>query len=91
MLVFSCVCVSLIYIFIADNISISMYIMCVIQCLFSALSRRAGALQISIIIIIITIIIIIIKLLDEPQCVWNQNEDDTDVCVARVVDERPSV
>ena len=32
--------------------SISMYIMCV--CLFSALSRRVGALQISIIIIIIT-------------------------------------
>ena len=31
--------------------SISMYIMCV--CLFSALSRRVGALQISIIIIII--------------------------------------
>ena len=34
-----------------DNISISMYIMCV--CLFSALSRRVGSLQISIIIIII--------------------------------------
>ena len=33
-----------------------MYIMCV--CLFSALSRRVGALQISIIIIIIIIIII---------------------------------
>ena len=31
----------LIYIFIADDISISMYIMCVIQCLFSAL-RAAG-------------------------------------------------
>ena len=30
-----------------------MYIMCVILCLFSALSRRVGALQISIIIIII--------------------------------------
>ena len=41
----------LIYIFIADNISISMYIMCVILCLFGALSRRVGALQISIIII----------------------------------------
>ena len=41
------------YIFIADNISISMYIMCVILCLFSALSRRVGALQISIIIITI--------------------------------------
>jgi len=56
-----CVCVHLlhnyawtlvdIYIFIfLDNISISMYIMCV--CLFSALSRGVGALQISIIIII---------------------------------------
>ena len=41
------------YIFIVDNISISMYIMCVILCLFSALRRRVGALQISIIIIII--------------------------------------
>ena len=29
-----------------------MYIMCVKQCMFSALSRRVGALQISIIIII---------------------------------------
>ena len=36
-------------IFIADKISISMYIMCVILCLFSVLSRRVGALQISII------------------------------------------
>ena len=41
------------YIFIADNISISMYVTCVILCLFSALSRRVGALQISIIIIVI--------------------------------------
>ena len=41
-----------IYIFIADNISISMYILCVILCLFSALSRRVCALQIFIIIII---------------------------------------
>ena len=32
--------------------SISMYIMCVILCLFSALSCRVGALQISIIIIV---------------------------------------
>ena len=39
--------------FIADNISISMYIVCVILCLFSALSRRIGAVQMSIIIIII--------------------------------------
>ena len=40
-----------IYIFIFwDNISISMYIMCV--CLFSALSRRVGALQISNIIML---------------------------------------
>ena len=38
----------LICIFIADNISISMYIMCVKLCLFS----RVGTLQISIIIII---------------------------------------
>ena len=37
--------------FIADNISTSMYIMCVTQRLFSALSRRAGALQMAIIII----------------------------------------
>ena len=49
MLAFS---VFLIYIFIANNISISMYIMCIILCLFSALSRRVGALQISVIIII---------------------------------------
>ena len=32
-----------------------MYIMCVTLCLFSALSRRVGAVQISIIIITITI------------------------------------
>ena len=37
-----------------------MYIMCVILCLFSALSRRVGALQISIIIIIIVVVIVII-------------------------------
>ena len=37
--------------FIADNIFISMYIMCVILCLFSTLSCKLGALQISIIII----------------------------------------
>ena len=36
---------------VSQNISILMYIMCVILCLFSALSRRAGALQISIIVI----------------------------------------
>ena len=41
-----------IYNFIADNISILMYIMCVILCVFSALSRRLGALQMSIIVII---------------------------------------
>ena len=50
----STLCVSLffflMYIFIADNISISMYITCLILCLFSALSRRVGALQISIIV-----------------------------------------
>ena len=40
-----------IYIFVAENISVSMYIMCVTLCFFSALSRRVGALQISIIII----------------------------------------
>ena len=44
-----------------------MYIKCVMLCLFSALSRRVGALQISIIInnnlcIIVIIIIIIIRL-----------------------------
>ena len=41
------------YLFFGITFSISMYIMCV--CLFSALSRRVGALQISIIIIIIII------------------------------------
>ena len=49
-----CYAKELIYIFllkmIADNISILMYIMWVILRLFSALSRRVGALQISIII-----------------------------------------
>ena len=40
------------YLFIADNISISMYVMRVILCLFSALSLSIGTLQISIIIII---------------------------------------
>ena len=38
------------YFFTADNISTSMYIMCVIPCLFSILSCWVGALQISIII-----------------------------------------
>ena len=42
-----------IYIFITGNISISMYIMCAILCLFSALNLKVGALQMSIIIIII--------------------------------------
>ena len=45
-----CVSVSIfLFYFTTDNISILMYIMYV--CLFSALSRRVGALQISIIII----------------------------------------
>ena len=35
--------------------SISMYIMCVILCLFRALSRRVSTLQISIIIIILAL------------------------------------
>ena len=43
--------------FLLITFPISMYIMCVILCLFNALSLRVGALQISIIIIIITIII----------------------------------
>ena len=43
--------------------SISMYIICVISCLFSALSRKVGTLQISIIIIIITIMILLLLLL----------------------------
>ena len=42
----STLCVSffffLVYTFIADHISISVYIMCVMLCLFSALSRREG-------------------------------------------------
>ena len=38
------------FLFIADSISISMYIMCVKLCLFSALSHWVGTLQISIII-----------------------------------------
>ena len=38
--------------FIADNISISMYVMCVMLCLFSTLIRRVGTLQISIIVVI---------------------------------------
>ena len=46
-----CVSFFLLYIYTVDNISISMYIMCVILCLFSTLSCRVGALQISIIII----------------------------------------
>ena len=39
------------YIFIADNISISVYVMCVILCLLTAFSCMVGTLQISIIII----------------------------------------
>ena len=41
--------------------SISMYITCVILCLFSSVGRRVGALQISIIIIIIRLIIIFVS------------------------------
>ena len=37
-----------------------MYIMCVILCLFSALSCRVGALQISIIIVVIIIVKVIL-------------------------------
>jgi len=33
-----------------------MYIVCVILCLFGALSRRVGALQISIIIIVVVVV-----------------------------------
>ena len=51
----STLCVSLffifIHIFIADNVSIWMYIKCVILCVFSALSHRVGSLQISRLII----------------------------------------
>ena len=43
------------YIFTADNISISMYVMCVTPCLLSAVSHRVGALQMFIIISIIII------------------------------------
>ena len=66
----STLCVSffgffLIYIFIVESIYISVYIMCVIpcSCLFSALSHRVGALQISMIIIIIvpSLLILIIS------------------------------
>ena len=42
-----------IYIFIAHNLSILMYIMCVILCLSSALRCRVDALQMSILLIII--------------------------------------
>ena len=40
--------------------SISMYIMCVILFLFSALSRRVSALQMSIIIIIIVVVAVVV-------------------------------
>ena len=50
---------SLFFLSFYDNISISMYIMlCYILCLFSALSRRVGALQISIIIIMLCFVLI---------------------------------
>ena len=57
----STLCVSFLFFsyyifFIADNISISVYITCFILCLFSALSCRVSALQISMIIIIIIIL-----------------------------------
>ena len=39
--------------------SISMYIMCVILFLFSALSRRVSALQMSIIIIIMVVVVVV--------------------------------
>ena len=49
--------------------SISMYIMCV--CLFSALSRRVGALQISIIIIMNTV--------NKMQCFEGGNSSDEEL------------
>ena len=36
-----------------------MYVMCVILCLFSALSRRVGALQMSIIIVSSSIVVVV--------------------------------
>ena len=36
-----------------------MYLMCVILCVFSALSRMIGALQISIIIIIVVVVVVV--------------------------------
>ena len=48
-----CVSFSLFFIYffkLFDNISISMYIICVIPCLFRALSQRVGVLQTSLII-----------------------------------------
>ena len=50
---------------------ISMYIMCV--CLFSALSRRVGALQISI------IIIIIMNTVNKMQCFEDGNCSDEEL------------
>ena len=41
------------YIFIDGNTSISIYIMCVILCLFSALSRRVGALQFPLLLVLV--------------------------------------
>ena len=40
--------------------SISMYIMCVILFLFSALSRRVSALQMYIIIIIVAVVVVVV-------------------------------
>ena len=37
------------------TLSVSMYIMCVILCLFIALSRKVGALRVSIIIIVVCV------------------------------------
>ena len=62
----------MLYIFIADNISILMYIMCVILCLFSALSRRVGALQMSIILYIYICIYINMQ---SVKCKWLYNTE----------------
>ena len=55
--------------------SISMYIMCVILCLFSALSRRVRALQISIIITSIIIMAVRYHTLLQPTAFVHRGRD----------------
>ena len=52
-----------------------MYIMCVTLCLFSTLSCRVGASQISIIIIIIIVVVVVVVVVNDCMLQWPSAKD----------------